>query len=427
MSEPSTMRASLLGEPNFRWMIGGGFLSALGDQFTMIALPWLVLAITRDPLSMAMVIAVMSIPRAIFILLGGAVVDRYSPKLVLMLTKAVNAILLALLAGMVLTHTVSMPAVYAVALALGLSSAFTFPAGTSLVAQVVAPPQLQLANGLLMGSRQLSVLSGPLLAAAVFAVYGDGSGGAPDAARGIGYAFAFDCLTFLISAYTLHRVQVLHAGPKAPPEPILRAIGAGMAMVWRDVPLRVCILYWALVSFVVGGAMQVALPVLADTRLGGATALGLMIGAHGAGLLGGMALVGVFGKLRVGGSFGSTILFVDAVAGLLLIPLAVASSTWQAAACILTLGLLNGFIQVAVFSWIQQRVPRPMLGRAMSIFMFVVMGLAPLGAGATGALLQWLTLGQLFASAGLFLLLSVALAWLFTPMRSVTDAPLVHP
>lgn len=244
-------------------MIGGAFLSAQGDQFTLIALPWLVLAITRDPLTMGLVIAVMSIPRAIFILLGGAVVDRYSPKLVLMLTKAVNAVLLALLAAMVLTNTVSMLAVYAVALALGLSSAFTFPSGTSLVAQVVAPAQLQLANGLLMGSRQLSVLSGPLLAALVFAVYGDGSGGGPQAARGIAYAFAFDCLTFLVSAYTLHRVQVLHPGPKATHEPIFRAIGAGLAMVWNDAPLRVCILYWALVSFVVGGAMQVALPVLA--------------------------------------------------------------------------------------------------------------------------------------------------------------------
>ena len=103
------------------------------------------------------------------------------------------------------------------------------------------------------------------------------------------------------------------------------------------------------------------------------------------------------------------------------------TSTWQAAACILVLGLLNGFIQVAVFSWIQQRVPRAMLGHAMSIFMFVIMGLAPLGAGATGALLHYLTLGQLFAGAGLFLMLAVALAWLFTPIRTVSDAPVAHP
>lgn len=422
MSDAKALRASLLREPNFRWMIGGGFISALGDQFTMIALPWLVLAMTRDPFTMGMVVAVMSIPRAIFILLGGAVVDRYAPKPVLMLTKFANAALLAILAGMVFTNTVSMPAVYALALMLGLSSAFTFPAGSSMVPQVVSAPQLPLANGMLMGSRQLSVLSGPLLAALVFALWGDGSGDAPNASRGLAYAFAFDCFTFLLSAWTLHKVQTPHAGPKPAAEPMFQAMAAGMAMMWRDVPMRACILYWALVSFVVGGAMQVALPVLADSRLGGASALGLLIGAHGAGLLLGMGMSGVAGKLRVGGSFGSTILLVDALAGLLLIPLAIATSIWQAGLCILLLGLLNGYIQVAVFSWIQQRVPRPMLGRAMSIFLFVVMGLAPLGAGAAGALLGWLTLGQLFVGAGVFLLVSASLAWLFTPIRHVSDA-----
>ncbi|UUZ49680.1 hypothetical protein LP420_05525 [Massilia sp. B-10] len=60
-----------------------------------------------------------------------------------------------------------------------------------------------------------------------------------------------------------------------------------------------------------------------------------------------------------------------------------------------------------------------MLGRAMSIFMFIFMGLAPLAAAITGALLDKLSLTGLFVGACAFLLAAATVAWLFTPMRSI--------
>ena len=424
MRDVSTDRAALLREPNFRWMMGGGLISALGDQFTMIALPWLVLTLTGSALTMGLVIALMSIPRALLILVGGALVDRYSPKSVLMLSKFANGLLLFILGAMVLTESVSMPAVYGLAFGLGLASAFSIPAGTSMLPYVVAPHQLPLANGLSMGMRQLTMLAGPLLAAGVFALFGDGSnpgGPGSGSAQGIGIAFALDSFSFLFSAWTLSRVRLLHAPPKAAPEPMFKSIGAGLAMVWRDRALRVCMLYWGFGAMVAGGTMQVALPVLASTRLGGAAQLGLIMAVHGVGSLAGMALSGMFGKIRFG-TFGATLLVFDALIGLLLVGMAGVQAIWQAGALMLVLGVLGGFLQVAVFSWIQQRVPRPMLGRAMSIFMFVFMGLAPLAAAATGYLLQYCSLTQLFIGAGGTLFVGAALAWLFTSLRHVTDA-----
>ncbi|MES2150181.1 MAG: MFS transporter [Pseudomonadota bacterium] len=412
-------RAALLREPNFRWMMGGGLVSAMGDQFTMIALPWLVLKLTGDPLALGLVIALMSIPRAIFILIGGALVDRSSPKAVLMVTKYANAVLLGLLAVLVLSQNVSLPAVCALALGIGLASAFSIPAGTSLLPSVVEPGSLQLANGMLMGVRQVTMLAGPLLAGLLFALAGDGGDKLTDA-RGLGYAFAFDCFSFVLSAWTLSKVQAQHAAPAAAPAPLFAAVGAGLKMVWEDTALRTCMLYWALCAFIVGGTMQVALPVLASTRLHGASALGLVMGAHGAGTLLGMALTGIKGNLRLG-NLGTTLLVVDAIVGLLLIPFANVTASWQAAGLMLIVGVLAGFMQVAVFSWIQRRVPRPMLGRAMSIFMFIFMGLAPLAAAVTGWLMQRVTLTQLFSGSGLFLIAAALLAYLFTPIRSIAD------
>jgi len=410
-------RAQLLREPNFRWLMGGGLISALGDQFTLIALPWLVLTVTGDALTLGLVIALMSIPRALFILIGGALVDRYSPKSVLMLSKVANAVLLAILAALVFAGHITLPAIYVLAFGLGLASAFGIPSGTSMLPHVVAPAQLPMANGILMGMRQLTMLSGPLLAALVFALWGDGSG-ATASTNGIGVAFAFDSASFVLSAWTLYQVR-LHAAPAQPhTDGMWRAIGAGLLLVWRDMSLRVCVMYWALCAFIVGGTMQVAIPVLSASRLGGAAALGIIMGLHGGGALLGMALSGATARRRLA-SFGSTILAVDAMAGVLLMGLALVHSTVQAGAVMLLLGVLNGYIQVAVFSWIQQRVPRPMLGRAMSIFMFIFMGLAPLAAAITGALLDYLSLTGLFVGAGAFLLAAASVAWLLTPMRRI--------
>lgn len=426
MSDLKTARAALMSDPNFRWLMGGGLISALGDQFTLIALPWLVLKMTGDTLTLGLVIAMMNVPRAAFILFGGALVDRHSPRRVLMLTKHANALMLGALALLVFSGHATLPLVCGLALLLGLASAFSIPSGSSILPQVVAPDQVQLANGVLMGVRQVTMLAGPLLAGLLFALAGDGGvgagrGAALHDASGLGLAFGFDCFSFLLSAWTLSKVAVRAAAP-APAQPILHAIGAGIAMVWNDVALRTCILYWGVCAFVVGGVMQVALPVLADTRLHGAAALGLLMGAHGAGSLAGMALTGVKGKLRIG-NLGTTLLAIDVLVGLLLLPLGLIDATWQGALIYLVIGTVGGFMQVAVFTWIQQRVPPEMMGRAMSILMFVFMGLAPLAAAVTGLLMHSVTVTELFVGAGVFLVSASGLAYLFTPMSKMVDFP----
>jgi MFS family permease len=413
---------AMLRDPNFAWLMGGGVISALGDQFTMIALPWLVLQLTHDPRALGMMVALLGLPRAVLILFGGALVDRHSPKRILMLTKHVNALLLGLLAALVLAGQASLPVVTVLAIGLSLASAFSIPAGTSMLPQAVAPQHLQAANGLMMAVRQVTMLAGPLLAGLLFALAGDGSGGVQDA-RGLGLAFGFDCLSFALSAWTLAKVKPLAPAGAAPaPEPVLRAVGAGLAALWRDTSLRTAFIYWGLCACVIGGVMQVALPLLASDRLHGASALGLLMGAHGAGALAGMALSGIVGKRRAG-ALGITLLLVDGMAGVLLMPLGLVTASWQGMLVLLALGVLGGFVQVAVFTWIQQRVAPAMLGRMMSIFMFVFMGLAPLTAAAAGWLASLVSLSALFAGAGLFLSVAALAAWLFTPMARLADAP----
>ena len=416
-------RAHLLRDRNFRWLTSGSALTMLGDQFTLIALPWLVLRMTGDTLVLGTVLALISVPRALFILVGGALVDRHSPKQVLMLTKYANTLLLGLLAALVLSGGLALWMVYALSLGIGLATAFSIPAGTAMMPHVVHRHQLQAANGISLGLRQLSMFLGPLLAGLLIALFGDGTSASANA-TGIGLAFAFDAMSFAVSAWTLAQVQT-HASAlphAAAPQAVLSAVWQGLVQFWRDQELRTCFIYWAAIALFIMGPIHIAIPVLASTTPQlGAAAFGTMVGAHGAGTLAGMVLSGVLPRLRLG-SLGVTILAFDAVIGVLFMPMGLITAVWQGAALMLCIGLLGGFMQVRVFTWIQQRVPPMLLGRAMALFMFIFMGLAPVSAAVTGWIMQGITLVQLFAASGGMLLVLAAAAFVLTPMRRMADA-----
>jgi MFS family permease len=424
---PSAARASLWRDPNFAWLMGGAIVSQLGDQLTLFAMPWLVLKLTRDPLDLGIVLALFGVPRAVFILFGGAVTDQYSARHVLLVTKYVNALLLGLLGALVLAGALGFPALCALALAIGVASAFALPSGSAVLPQSVAPDRLQGANGVLMGLYQFSTLIGPLLAGVLVAGLSDGgaaAGGVEDAG-GLGVAFLLDGVSFAISAWTLHHVRTLvkPAGAQAPGMvSMLRAIGAGLRYFWNDHSLRALCLYFTAAAFFIPGPARVALPVLADLQFGrGAGGFALLSTANGIGMLIGMAFSGALPRLRLG-TLGMTILTADALVGLILLAFALVTSLWQAISLLVLMGAIGGYLQVVVFSWMQRRLPPPMIGRGMSLFMFMFMGVPPLAAALAGWALLNLSAARLFALSGAVLLLIVLAGWSSRSLRAITEA-----
>ncbi|AKJ29135.1 MFS transporter [Caldimonas brevitalea] len=429
-SLPDGTRSAAAPDRSFHWLLAGSLLSMLGDQFTLIALPWLVLRMTGDTLMLGLVLGVMSVPRALFMLVGGAMVDRYSPKRVLMWTKHVSTVLLLVLAAVVYSGTPQPWMIYTLAFGLGLASAFSIPSGTSILPRVVPPQRLQAANGVLLGLRQLSMFVGPLLAGGLIVVFGDGERDRVSDAQGLAAAFAFDALTFIVSAWTLAQVRTIQP-PREPGaaagQAVLASVVAGLRHCWGDRELRACYLYWGAVALLIMGPVHIALPLLADTRPGlGAAAFGVLVGSHGAGTLLGMAVAALKPRWRVR-NLGITLLLADATVGLLFMPMGHIAALWQGAALLLAIGTLGGYLQVAIFTWIQHRVPASLLGRAMSLFMFIFLGLVPLSAAVTGALLRHIALADLFVGSGVVLVGLVALALAVSPLRHLRDAPVAAP
>jgi len=418
-------RHALLTHPNFRWLMAGSLISLMGDQLTLVALPWLVLRLTGDTVALGTVLALVGVPRAVFILIGGALVDRWSPREVLMLTKQANTLLLATLAAGVYLDALSLHGIYLLALALGVSSAFGIPSATSMLPHALPPALLAQANGVMMSLRQLSMFLGPLAAGLLIALSGESTATGPSAVReahGIAIAFALDALSFALSAWTLSRVRVSRAEPMAGSRAgLAQSVLQGLRYVGADKLLRTSFLYWGAVALLVMGPLHIAVPVLASSQPQlGASALGLMMGAHGAGTLLGMVAAGLRPGWRIG-TLGTSLLLADMAVGLLCMPLGGISARWQGGVLMLAIGLIGGYLQVAVFTWMQRRVPPGLVGRTTSLFMFIFMGLVPVSAAVAGWLLRVVSLQTLFIGAGALLISVAVLAWVVTPIRSLRE------
>jgi MFS family permease len=395
--EPETTKTkSPLALRDFRLLWLGEGISLIGDQFYMIALPWLVLQLTGDALAMGSVLALAGIPRALFMLVGGAFTDRFSPRRIMLASNLTRLGLVASLAALVLTGQIAVWMLYAFALAFGLMDAFFFPAQNAIIPRIVEENQLPSANAIIQGTMQLSLFAGPVLAGLLISVLDNPNTaawfGATGDMTGIGLAFGIDALTFLASAITLWMLRSGAHSPasvdrEAEQENVLASIGAILKVVWNDITLRGLFMLIGISNFLIVGPMTIGIPLLADTRFPeGAAAFGILMSAMGGGSLLGIAAAGVLPKpspralgVVLGGIFSGLGL---GIAALGLIP-----TTPLAALVTFAMGLANGYVNIVFVTWLQMRTAPEMLGRMMSLLMFASAGLLPISNLLTGALI----------------------------------------
>lgn len=380
---------------DFRLLFGGATTSLLGDQFALIATPWLVLQLTGDPLALGILLALQGVPRAVFILVGGAITDRLSPRLIMMLSDISRFVLTGLMAFVVFTGIVHMWMLYVFGLAFGFVAGFAIPAENSIVPMLVAEQDLQAGNSLMMGVAQLVGFVGPTVAGILI-------GGYSHSHFGIALAFAVDSLSFAVSAvclWLLRGARRRSAAGHVQNETILESVVGGLKYLWNDTVLRLVFLIIMALNFLLVGPLLVGIPVLAHQRLPeGAVAFGLLMSAYAGGNLGGYLLAGSLPRPTAAGIRILMVALMFAF-GLVIGALGFLRSTWLDFALLLVLGLGNGYLAITLITWMQTRTPREMLGRMMSMFMFANTGLIPVSQAVSGAVSKW-DLTVLFAAAG---------------------------
>ena len=374
----------VFGIRDFSLLFAGQSTSLMGDQFYNIAGAWLVLRLTGDPLALGLVIALGTIPRAIFTLIGGAITDRVSPRQVMLLSDIIRLFLTALMAVQIFTGTLQVWMIYVYSLVFGIVGGVFTPASMSMAPTLVPSEELQAGNSIMQGSMQLIGFAGPAVAGALIAAF-------PRQNIGVGLAIAFDALTFIVSVITLWMMRAgrqVTPSTAAPRASVWASIREGLGYMLKDPALRVMFILIAIANFAFGGPVLVGIPFLANTRFPqGAAAYGLIISGYAGGNLLGIILCGALPKLK------QRMLKVFPVGMFLLFGVGTASlawigSSWLAFAVMLVMGVLNGYLSITLITGLQRNTPREMLGRIMSMVLLANLVFMPLSQTLAGAVLR---------------------------------------
>jgi MFS family permease len=377
---------------DFRLVFTGESVSLIGDQFNFVALAWLALQLTGSGLALGTVLMVAAIPRAVFMLLGGALSDRFSPRSLMLASNALRGVVVGIVAALVLSGNAQLWQLYVLAGVFGVVDAFFHPALNTIVPMLVAERLLPPANALVQIMQQLSGLIGPAIAGLVVAAFQTGP------------AFAVDAVSFGIATATMlmvrggRRATHTDAHDAQPRNGLLADIRSGLAYAWRDPAVRSLVLLVAAFNFAFSGPISVGLPYLADHRFaGGAALFGIMLSTFGAGAVGGALLAG---SLKHVPRLGLVVLGIAIAMGIGLAVIGLAPNVAITLAAGLGIGVGAGFINVRVIAWLQQRTPEAMRGRVMSLVLLGAVGLQPIGLGVAGAIIDIGAVTVMFAVAG---------------------------
>lgn len=379
---------------DFRLVFSGETISVLGDQFHFVALAWLALQLTGSGLALGTVLMTAGIPRAIFVLVGGAFSDRFSPRNLMLISNAIRAVLVGGLAALVLSGNAELWQLYVLAAAFGIVDAFFYPAMSTIVPMVIDERRLPAANALLEGMRQLSGLVGPVLAGLLVQYVSTGP------------AFAIDAVSFAIATLFLLAVRGGKRAVAAEHPDFIAAVRDGLRYAFGDPAIRSLLLLVAAVNLAFSGPINVGLPWLAEFRFDeGPAAYGIMIAGFGAGALLGTIAAGSLPRVT---NLGFVMLGLAFVLGVALAAIAVAPSVPVALGILAVIGLGAGFLNVRIVAWLQARVESSMIGRVMSLLMLSSLGLAPISYAVAGALVD-VHASLMFAVSGAIVVAAVGI------------------
>src|SRR6266540_306984 len=110
---------TVLASGPFRMLWAATTLSLFGDLISYVAMAWLVLQLTGSSLALGTVLVVQALPRAVLMVVGGALADRISARVTMLGSMGLRALSVAPLAVLVLSDQVQMWQVYSTAILFG--------------------------------------------------------------------------------------------------------------------------------------------------------------------------------------------------------------------------------------------------------------------------------------------------------------------
>ena len=356
---------------DFRVMWAGMTISLLGDGIFLVAMAWQVYAISNAPTALSFVGIAMTIPHIVFLVVGGAVSDRFDRRLVMLGADVVRGVAITALAVLSLTGALQLSHMIVLVAVYGAGTAFFGPAFDAIVPDVLPRELLAQANSLDQFIRPVALrLAGPAV------------GGLLIGGIGVGAAFAVNAASFVASAAALLAMHSRPGRPQQEQPSLVRDIGEGFAYVRANIWLWGTFLAATFAYLVFMGPAEVLLPFLVKNELhGSATDLGFVFAAGGVGAIGAAALMG---RRRLPRRTITFMYVVWTLATVALTGYGLAVATWQLMVACLAFNALETAGTIVWATMKQRHVPSHLLGRVSSLDWLISIGLLPVSFALTG-------------------------------------------
>jgi MFS family permease len=394
-------------------LVSGQTVSNFGDGVALVALTLLVLETTHFSVTkLSWFAAARMTPMVVFLLIGGAIVDRFSRRVLLLISDGARAILTASLVVLIATNSLHYWELIVFAILFGCFDALFFPCIAAITPEIVAEDLLPAMNAV----RPLAnTVAGGMIGPAV---------GGFLAAFSTSLAMSVDGATFLVSFGALWLMRPTPRPSRNEANSMIDDIKEGVHYVAKTRWLWTTLLAVSVVNAFIITPMFVLLPFFllhtlhyAKYYVGLFSAVSGVAGAIGA--LFASNLATPKRRVRMAWVYWSILTLSALVVG-------VATNFWELiifpAVAAPTIILGNTIWETMM----QSEVPRELLGRASSVDWFVSLGIAPIGLLVAGALANYIGVRTYFVVLAIICVVP-GLYILTSKKINEIDAPRVTP
>lgn len=393
---------------DFRYMWAGESASLLGSQILQLALPLTAITVLNASAGQIGLLGAATYgPFLLFGLPAGMLIDRFRRRSILIFSNLGQMAAIGCIPLLAALGQLTLPRLMMAAFAAGFMRVFFMIAYRSYLPAIVPPEQLTGANARLTVSASAAEIGGP------------GLGGVLVQYLGGPYTLVVDAASYLASALGFTAVRQREKPVPRDPAPLRRQVADGFRFTFTSPYLRAFLgeaasynLFWQVVQAIL------VLFAVRELEMSPST-LGLVLsgGAIGA-LLGAVSTKRIADRIGLGRTLIAAAVIGDL--GPLLLPAAFKGS-WA-----ITLFAIAFFVQgfgatacnVHAISIRQIITPARLLGRTNAAYLFVALGVKPIGALIGGWLGDHIGLrGALLV--GTLGLLSTSLFIIFSPIRGV--------
>ena len=380
-------------------------LSMVGIWIRITAMGFLVYDITGDPFKLGLISFAQSAPQVLVSPIAGAFLDRLNRRYVLLAVQATLVTMMTLLTVLVATDRVTYEALLVIAVIVGSTMAFDWPARLSMVPALVERERLPSAVALNAAAFNGARVVGPTIAGWLIA--------------GAGMAFCFgftaaSSIPFILVLLTLS-LRPTRTAATTPRQKPLESLIDGYRYVWNDEKLR-AMLSVDLIPIVLGMSYVAMAPAIASDVLGlGSKGFGYLLTVSGVGSLAGTLLVA---RISSRPNRGKMVLAAVTSFAVLIVFFGLSGTVWLSFPLIGLLSLSYAMSSTLNDTLIQLHADDAYRGRVMAVYS-TFWGLSPAGGLLAGYLANHIGVQWAVAINGLLVLAYIPYLLFFTPMRHV--------